>query len=122
MSTADEMRAFANIAQAKKEREEANKRRREYEEKEARRLAIMARSDELFAPVLEKIKAAASRGETKISHYYAGSREDTKWEAQAIAEEARSHGFKAEHKSEETNHGDSAAPGWDTSYWLEIKW
>ena len=122
MSTADDMRQVSNKATAQRESQERAKAIREAQEKESRRLNIMSRSAEIFEPVMKKINEAASAGRTEYRHSYGSYYDYDVWQAEAVAEEAKAHGFKVSFKSEEANMGDSAAPGWTTFHWLEISW
>jgi hypothetical protein len=119
---AAKMRRLAREAAERLESEERTKAALLLQEKEYKRLEVMSRAKELFVPVMEKIKEAANNGQTFYNHRYWHENETTRWEAQAVAKEAKSHGFKAQFKSEESDMGDSAAPCWTTFYWLEIDW
>lgn len=122
MTTADEMRSIQSASLASKQNEELLIAQKEYRAKEDKRLEIMSRAKELFEPVLDKIKEEAKRGYSLHSVPYDGNIEDEEFKIEAIAHEARSHGFRTERRREDANMGDSAAPGWTTFYWLNISW
>ena len=126
--TAVDIRAVTNKVISMHQLEEAQRRTREYQERESRRLTIMARAVELFEHVLEEIKKEAAAGRNSYHYSYGmDSRhgrvgEESQFKAEAIEQEARNRGFKTSFEYEDSNLGDSAAPCFVTNYWLEIGW
>lgn len=119
---ADDIRRISDEAISRKEVEDRQRKLREQQSKEARRLAVMSRAAELFEAILVEITKLANKGSKSHNHNYNADYEKDRWQAEAIADEAKGRGFKVRFKSQEANMGDSSAPGWTTFYWLEISW
>lgn len=122
MSAAAEMRSLQSQVLARKDNEDRLRRVQEAKDQAAKRAKVEAQAQELFAPILEDIRKAATSGQSNYNYHFSRYGDDEIMKAQVIGIEAEKQGFTAIFKQEDHDMGDFAAPCHTTLYWLEIRW